>query len=83
MDKKSNKKNQKQNEKRKQQDKKGSEPDNKGKKPNLGHKSRVPDKLAEAKAKGMVSCICLYNKNASHGLIKLAPRLGYSLPRNS
>ncbi|OJT12429.1 hypothetical protein TRAPUB_11018 [Trametes pubescens] len=54
MAKKSNKKDQKQNEKGKQQNKKGSEPDNKGKKPNLGHKSRVPDKLAEAKAKGML-----------------------------
>lgn len=73
MAKKPNKKNQKQNEKGKAQDdkseeqsEKSKEPVTKDKKPNVGHKSRIPDKLAEAKDKGFVSCICLHNMVTSH-----------------
>lgn len=88
MAKKPNKKNQKHDEKGKEQDDKSEEqiekgPVKKDKKPNSGHYSRIPDKLAEAKAKGMVSCICLHNMDTSHGLTILATKLGRSHPRNS
>ncbi|KAL1945122.1 hypothetical protein VTO73DRAFT_2742 [Trametes versicolor] len=62
MAKKPNKKNQKQNEKGKAQDDKSEEQSENGKgpvkkdrKPNVGHKSRIPEKLAEAKDKGLIS----------------------------
>lgn len=83
MAKKPNKKDQKQNEKGKAQGDKSEEQSENGKgpvkkdrKPNVGHKSRIPDKLAEAKAKGLVSWICLHAMITSHGLTILDIYLG-------